>query len=97
MKLLLLITFTLFCLPCSSEGGEKERTCRIIFVDRPRDALKEVQLFDGLVSRKIQLPGKNLSEVIKLPGDDLVLGMTPDPVLNPKNYPKGAPTVKVPA
>jgi hypothetical protein len=97
MKFLVFITLALSCLSCFSEDSEKERTCRIIFLDPPRDAIREVQLFDGVASRKIRLHSKNLSEVIKLPGGDLVLGMTPDPVLNSEDFPKGAPTVKIPA
>jgi len=97
MKFLFFVTLALACLPCLSEGSEKARTCRIIFLDPPRDAPKEVHLFDGVASRKIQLPSKNLSEVIKLPVGDLVLGMTSDPVLDPEKLPEEAPTVEVPA
>lgn len=97
MKFLVIVTLALSCLPCFSVGSEMARTCRIVFVDPPREAIKEVQFFDGVASRKILLPSKSLSEVIKLPGGDLVLGMTPDPVLNSESFPKGAPTVKIPA
>jgi hypothetical protein len=96
MKFLVFITLALSCLPCFSEGSAKQRICRIIFLDPPRDALKEVQLFDGLASRKIKLPSKNLSGLIKLPEGDLVMGMTLNPVLNPENFPKGAPTAHIP-
>ena len=97
MKFLFIITLALAFLPCLSEGSEKVRTCRIIFLDPPRGAPKELHLFDGTASRKVQLSGMNLSEVIKLPKGDLVLGMTPAPVRNLENFPKGAPTVKIAA
>lgn len=80
---------------CLSEDAE--RTCRIIFPDRPRDAPEHVQLFDGAASRKVPLASMNFSEVIPLPAGDLILCMTADPVANSGDLPEGAPTVKIDA
>lgn len=96
MKYLVFVTLALFCLSCFSEGSETVRTCRIIFVDPPRDAPRKVHLFDGVSSRKVELPDKNLSEVIKLPAGELLLGMTSDPVLKPEDFPKNTPKLKIP-
>ena len=64
MRFPVLATLLLACLPAFSEGAGKERACRIIFPDRPRDAPTEVHLFDGTASRKVELPSMNFSEVI---------------------------------
>jgi hypothetical protein len=93
IPLLLLIS----CLPALSQEGKKERTCRLLFLERQQDAPAEGQLFDGTVSHKVELSGMNFSEVVKLPDGDLVLGMTANPVATPKDFPKGAPTVNIPA
>ena len=88
-------------MPCFSQEKteEKERTCRVVFLQRPKGAPEKAQLFDGVDSHEVRLSTRNLSGVIKLPGGEggLTLGMTPDPVLEPENFPKGAPTVKIPA
>ncbi len=97
MKFLAFVTLVLSSISCFSDGSETARTCRIIFLNPSREAPKEVQFFDGVASRKIRLPSKNLSEVIKLPAGDLVLGMTLDPVRKPEDFPKDTPTLKVPA
>ena len=103
MKFLFLATIVLSSLPCFSQvkakDEAKERTCRVVFLERPKGAPKKAYLFDGKISHEVRLSTMNLSGVIKLPGGegDLVLGMTPDPVLDPENFPKGAPTVTIPA
>lgn len=97
MRLLLLVTIVLSSVYNFSEASEITRTCRIVFVDPPRNAPRKVQLFDGTSTRKVYLPDKNLSEVINLPAGDLVLSMMPDHVLDPENLPQGAPTVTISA
>jgi len=96
MKYLIAAIFAFSCFPCLAQNNQKERTCRIIFLERPHGAPEEVQLFDGKQSHKVTLSSMNFSEVIKLPGEDLVLAMTPNPVLGPADFPVGAPTVKIP-
>ena len=100
MKFIILATIALSVLPCFSQVKDKkipDRNCRIIFLQRPKGAPESTHLFDGEVSREIRFSTMNLSAVIKVPGGDLVLGMTPDAVLGLENFPKGAPTVKIPA
>jgi len=102
MKFLILATFILSALPCFSQVKDKvvqDRSCRVIFLQRPKGAPEKAHIFDGAISHEVFLSTRNLSPVIKLPGGevDLLLGMTPDPVLDPENFPKGAPTVKIPA
>jgi hypothetical protein len=97
MKFLVYLALALSCSCCFAEETGKGRTCRMIFVDAPRDAPKEVQFFDGVVSRKVLLPSMNLSEVIKLPAGDLVLSMTRDPIFKPEDLAKDAPSIKISA
>ena len=97
MKILIAITLCLTCLPCFSKEAKPARSCRIIYLERPADAPTEAHLFDGAISHKVSLSGMNFSEVIMLPEGALTLGMTPNPVPAPENFPSGAPTVKVPA
>lgn len=100
MKFIILATIVLSVLPCFSQVKDKkvpDRNCRIIFLERPKGGVEKVQLFDGEISREIRFSTMNLSGVIKVPGGDMVLGMTPDPVLDPESFPKGAPIVKIPA
>jgi hypothetical protein len=96
MKLLLIAFLACSCIPAFSQQTQKGRTCRVIFPQRPADAPVEAHLFDGSISHKVQLTGMNFSEVVKLPAGDLVLGLTPNPVLNPEDFPAGAPIVKIP-
>lgn len=93
----LLLLLLLSCLSGLSKEEKKDRTCRLLFLERPQDAPAEAQLFDGTSSHKVSLSGMNFSEVVKLPEGDLVLGMTAGPVAKLEDFPKGAPTVKIPA
>lgn len=101
MKYIILATIVLSSMPCFSQvkAKEKERTCRVVFLQRPNGAPETAHIFDGATSHEVRLSTRNLSRVIKLPGGEggLLLGMTPDAVLDPENFPKDAPTVKIPA
>jgi hypothetical protein len=97
MKFLSILVLLLSSLPSLSQEGKAERTCRVIYLQRPADAPEKAHLFDGALSHEVQLSGMNFSEVVKLPEGDLVLGMTADPVAAPEDFPTGAPTVKIPA
>lgn len=89
------LCFCHFIYPGEAVGMEK--SCRVVFPQHPRDAPQEVHLFDGTDSRKIQLPGMNFSDVIRLPEGNLVLSMTPDAVSDPAAISKDAPQAKIPA
>lgn len=93
MKILTALILCLSCLPCFSQDKSKkpERTCRVIYLQRPADAPTEGYLFDGAVSHKVSLSGMNFSDVINLPQGDLTIGMTSSPVLKPEDFPAAAP------
>lgn len=74
----------------------KTRTCRILFLDRPTDAPATMHLFDGKVSREVDLPGMNLSKEYELPAGLLRLSLVPDRVSAPEMLPAGAPFLTVP-
>lgn len=97
MKILITITLCLTSLPCFAKEEKIERFCRVIYLQRPAEAPTEAHLFDGTISHKVSLSGMNFSEVIKLPEGALTIGMTPNPVPAPENFPEGAPTIKIPA
>lgn len=84
-------------LTCVSYGQQaKERTCRILFLERPSDAPATLHLFDGKASREVDLPGMNLSRVYDLPPGKISLALLPTPLSNPEELPPGAPSAPVP-
>jgi hypothetical protein len=95
MRTIIAFLFCICSLPLHS--GAEEKTCRIIFPDRPQNAPQEVYLFDGEVSHKIALPSMNFSEILKLPAGDLELSITADAVSESAAITKAAPQVKIPA
>jgi len=84
-------------LTCVSYGQQaKDRTCRILFLERPSDAPATLHLFDGKASREVDLPGMNLSKVYDLPPGKISLALLPTPLSNPEELPPGAPSATVP-
>jgi len=74
----------------------KQRTCRIVFPERPRDAPKIAYLFDGSKSLMVTLPSMNLSEVIEFPDGELTIAMTLNEISDPKTLSPDAPLLKIP-
>ena len=87
---------TLAALTLVSNTLEAKRSCRVVFPERPQDALKMAYLFDGSKSQSVTLPSKNLSEVIELPDGELTIAMTADKISDSKSLPPKAPTLKIP-
>jgi len=73
----------------------KNRTCRIVFPERPNDAPKVAYLFDGKESQQVTLPSMNFSKVIALPKGELTLFMTPTSITDLENLPLSAPRLKI--
>ena len=76
-------------------GKTPERTCRILFLDAPDDAPAKLQLFDGAMSREVDLPRMNFSKVYQLPGGPLNLRLLSSPPDDPTKIPAAAPGVAV--
>lgn len=74
-----------------------ERTCRIVFLDRPADAPKTLHLFDGTASQEVDLPSMNLSPVYKLAAGTTHLRLLPAKVEDPETISPDAPSVEIPA
>ncbi len=91
------ILLTLFAFITFTHAQEApQRTCRIVFLDRPADAPKTLHLFDGTTSQEIELPGMNLSPVYKLASGNINLRLLPDKVEDPKTISPDAPSVEIP-
>lgn len=92
----LIISLLFFpCFPVKAQVQESKRTCRILFPQKPVDAPSEAYLFDGEKSHKVLLPSLNFSEVVELPQGEITIGMCPNMIDTPKDFPVGAPTVKI--
>jgi hypothetical protein len=72
------------------------RTCRIIFLDRPADAPKNLYLFDGEKIQEVDLPRLNLSPVYQLPDGNLNLRFFLSKPAALEKIPEGAPSTKIP-
>jgi hypothetical protein len=75
--------------------SEAERTCRILFLGAGKGAPKELILYDGKGSQKVELPSMNLSPVYELPGGAISLRLLTKEVATPEEIPAGAPGVKL--
>lgn len=72
------------------------RTCRIIFLDRPATAPRQLYLFDGEKIQEVELPRLNLSPVYPLPEGNLNLRFFLNAPTDLENIPEGAPSVEIP-
>lgn len=95
MRLILFIALLIPSIATAQKGVE--HTCRILFLNGPDAAPTEAYLFDGRQSIKVELPRMNLSKVYKLPAGPLKLKMLSQPITDPKELPKGAPSINIPA
>lgn len=75
--------------------GARQRTCRVVYPERPQDAPKNAFLFDGSKSQSVTLPSMNLSEVIEFPDGELTIAMTRDEISDPEALPAGAPILRI--
>lgn len=96
MRILLFGLSLLIPLPAFAQPKGSPRTCRILFLSPPPDAPRNLQLFDGITCREIQLPEMNFSEVHTLPPGNLTLSLLVNPVTSGEAVPDGAPSAKVP-
>lgn len=95
MRLFLLVTVALSLTAFGQKEGK--HTCRVLFLDAPKDAPKEMFLFDGKKSQEVALPRMNLSPVYDLPGGDLTLVLSEKSIETIEEVNPKAPSVRVPA
>jgi len=81
---------------CIHAQDAPERTCRIVFLDRPAAAPKTLYLFDGTTSQIVELPSMNLSPLYKLAAGAIPLKLLTAQADNPKEVPPDAPSVEIP-
>ena len=74
----------------------KERTCRLVYPERPQDAPKMAFIFDGKRTTQMHLPSQNLSQILTLPKGNTILYITPEEIKDPENIPAGTPKVLIP-
>lgn len=89
-----------FCLPLVAQQEEAEniRYCRVLFLGKPKNGPDYAYIFDGIdTSHKVALSGVNFSRVVELPPGPLSIGLSPEEVNLPEEFPDGAPTLKIPA
>ena len=82
--------------PESEAVTSSERTCRIVFPERPNSAPKAAFLFDGKDNQRIDLPSMNFSKVIALPPGDITLLLSPTKITDLENLPPNAPRLRIP-
>lgn len=80
----------------AEEAKKSDRTCRIVFPERPNQSPKMAYLFDGKESQQVSLPSMNFSPVIVLPKGDVTLLMTGSEITDVENLPLAAPMLRIP-
>ena len=93
LSLLALLAF----INCMQAQEAAERTCRILFLERPAGAPKTLHLFIGTTSQKVELPSMNLSPIYKLAAGAIPLKLLTAQVEDPKAVSPDAPSVDIPA
>lgn len=88
-------TLALFLTLSTAVDADVQRTCRILFLGASSGAPRELLLFDGMTSRKVQLPDMNLSPVYDLPAGPLKLRLLQKEPSNPEGVPAAAPSAIV--
>lgn len=73
----------------------KQRLCRVVYPERPRNAPKSAYFFDGEKSRMVSLPSMNLSEIIRLPDGELTIALTQAEVVDPKLLSPDVPLLRI--
>lgn len=73
------------------------RSCRILFLNPPKDAPKSLQLFDGTSCQEVHLPGMNLSPAYRIAAGTKTLHLLADTLEDAAALPPGAPSVDLPA
>ncbi|MFK7852415.1 MAG: hypothetical protein AB8D78_15680 [Akkermansiaceae bacterium] len=75
--------------------SKTDRTCRIVFPQRPNSAPKVAYLFDGKENQKVTLPSMNFSPVIILPKGNLTILMSGAEITDIENLPPKVPSLKI--
>lgn len=80
----------------SQELKKGDRTCRLIFPEKPSDSPRYIYLYDGKNNHRLYLSAVNFSDVVALEPGDINLVMAPEPIGDPENIPHEYPKLAVP-
>lgn len=75
----------------SNEISQAERTCRLVFPEKPANTPKFVYLFDGEQNHKVYISAVNFSDIVHLKAGDITLVMAPEPISDPEKIPRTFP------
>jgi len=96
-KLLILTLLVSLIVPSFSQDLKKtERTCRLVFPEKPSGSPRFIYLYDGKDNHKLYLSATNFSDVVKLQVGDINLVMASKPIVDPENIPLEYPKLSVP-
>ncbi len=96
-KLVILTLLVALISPGFSQDLKKsERTCRLVFPEKPSGSPRFIYLYDGKDNHKLYLSATNFSDVVKLKVGDINLVMAPKPIVDPENIPPQYPKLSVP-
>lgn len=97
IKFTILSLIILSTLPSLSEELRKtERTCRLVFPEKPGDSPEFVYLYDGKENHRVYLSAVNFSDVVKIARGNISLIMTTAPISDPENIRPEYPRVSIP-
>lgn len=80
----------------SQEMKKNDRTCRLVYPEKPANSPKFVYLYDGKESHRVYLSAVNFSDVVEITSGDLSLVMAPEAISDPKNIPPEYPRILIP-
>lgn len=80
----------------SQEIKKSERTCRLVFPEKPSGSPRFIYLYDGKESHKVYLSAVNFSDVVEIKSGDISLIMSPEPISDPEKIPPEYPRLSVP-
>ena len=97
-KLLIPLVIFLSVVSVFSQDLKKtDRTCRMVFPEKPSNSPRFIYLYDGKDNHKLYLSAVNFSDVVKLKSGDIDLVIAPEPIIDPENIPSEYPRLSVPA
>lgn len=80
----------------SQDLKKSDRTCRLVFPEKPSGSPRFIYLYDGKDNHKLYLSATNFSDVVELKRGDINLVMAFKPIVDPENIPAQYPKLSVP-
>lgn len=80
----------------SQEINKSDRTCRLVFPEKPKSSPSFIYLYDGKQSHRVYLSAVNFSDVLEIKTGDVSLIMSPEPIGDPENIPPEYPKLFIP-